>query len=110
LFELFANGFKETKFKEGVIRSFISTGCLQKYNADPAVYDFVPYTQQKTCGTMKVIPTGIRNHSDFHIQSNTDLNVIVSPADENADILHAMESYLDYDSDDQNAMNVLLTL
>jgi hypothetical protein len=107
---LFANGFKEIKFKEGVIRSFRSTGCLQQYNAAPAVYDFVPYTQQKTCGTMKVIPTGIRNHSDFHIQSNTDLNIIVSPADENSDILNVMESYLDYDSDDENAMNVLLTL
>ena len=67
LFDLFANGFKETKFKEGVNRSFISTGCLPLYNTDSTVFDFVPYTQQKTCGTMKIIPTGIRNHIDINL-------------------------------------------
>jgi hypothetical protein len=47
LLDLFANGFQETIFKEGVNRSFRSTGCLQIYNADTTVYNFVPYTQQK---------------------------------------------------------------
>jgi DDE superfamily endonuclease len=110
LFDLFANGFKEIKFKEGVNRSFISTGCLQQYNTDPTVYNFVPYTQQKTCGTMKIIPTGIRNHIDADLQINSDLNTVNSPEDENADILYAIDSYLDYDSDDENAMNAVLNL
>jgi hypothetical protein len=110
LFDLFANGFKEIKFKEGVNRSFISTGCLQQYNTDPKVYNFVPYTQQKTCGTMKIIPTGIRNHIDADLQINSDLNTVNSPEDENADILYAIDSYLDYDSDDENAMNAVLNL
>jgi hypothetical protein len=110
LFDLFANGFKEIKFKEGGNRSFISTGCLQQYNTDPTVYNFVPYTQQKTCGTMKIIPTGIRNHIDADLQINSDLNTVNSPEDENADILYAIDSYLDYDSDDENAMNAVLNL
>ena len=104
LFDLFANGFKETKFKEGINRSFINTGCLPQYNADPTVYNFVSYTQQKTCGTMKIIPTGIRNHNDAY------LNTVDYPADENVEILYAMHSFLDYDSDDENAMNNLLNL
>jgi hypothetical protein len=110
LFDLFANGFQETKFREGVNRSFISTGCLPIYNTDPTVYNFVPYTQQKTCGTMKIIPTGTRNHSDTDLHSNTNSNTVAASADENADILYAIDSYLDYDSDDENAMNALLNL
>jgi hypothetical protein len=102
LFDLFANGFKETKFKEGVNRSFISTGCLPLYNTDSTVFDFVPYTQQKTCGTMKIIPTGIRNHIDINLTNSN------CPEDENADIVYAMESYLDDDSSDEIAMNAIL--
>jgi hypothetical protein len=72
------------------------------------VYNFVLYTQQKTCGTMNIIPTGIRNHIDADLQINFDLNTANLPGGKNADILHAIDSYLDSDSDDENAMNAVL--
>ena len=104
LFELFANGFKEQKFQAGIVRSFISTGCLQIYNIDNNVVDFVQYTKQKTCGTMKLTPTGTRNdHERF-------ANIADSLSEENLEIVHAMNAYLDYDSDDENAMNAILDL
>jgi hypothetical protein len=59
---------------------------------------------------MKIIPTGIRNHIDADLEINSDLNTVNSPEDENADILYAIDSYLDYDSDDENAMNAVLNL
>ena len=42
LFDLFAGGFKEKKFIEGVNRSFINTGCLQTLHDDPTVITFLP--------------------------------------------------------------------
>jgi hypothetical protein len=53
---------------------------------------------------MKIIPTGTRNHSDTDLDSNTIFNTVASLADENADILYAIDSYLDYDSDVENAV------
>ena len=104
LFELFATSFKEPKFRAGIVRSFISTGCLQVYNADKNVVDFVQYTKQKTCGTMKLTPTGTRNdHEGIS-------NIADSLSEENLEIVHAMNAYLDYDSDDENAMNAILDL
>ena len=53
---------------------------------------------------MKLTPTGTRN----------DQKGIVNNADclseENLEIIHAMNAYLDYDSDDENAMNAILNL
>lgn len=104
LFELFATGFKEPKFQAGIVRSFISTGCLQVHNADNNVVDFVQYTKQKTCGTMKLTPTGTRNDHE------RIANIADSLSEENLEIVHAMNAYLDYDSDDENAMNAILDL
>jgi hypothetical protein len=59
---------------------------------------------------MKIIPSGTRNHSYNDLDSNTNSDTVDSSADENADILYAIDSYLDYDSDDENAMNALLDL
>ena len=104
LFELFATGFKEPKFQAGIVRSFISTGCLQVHNADNSVVDFVQFTKQKTCGTMKLTPTGTRNDHE------RIANIADSLSEENFEIVHAMNAYLDYDSDDENAMNAILDL
>ena len=104
LFELFATSFKVPKFRAGILRSFISTGCLQVYNADKNVVDFVQYTKQKTCGTMKLTPTGTRNDHEGIA------NIADSLSEENLEIVHAMNAYLDYDSDDENAMNAILDL
>jgi hypothetical protein len=59
---------------------------------------------------MKIIPTGIRNHIDADLQINFDLSTANFPGDKNADILYAIDSYLDSDSDDENAMNAILNL
>ena len=104
LFELFATGFKEPKFQAGIVRSFISTGCLQVHNADNSVVDFVQFTKQKTSGTMKLTPTGTRNDHE------RIANIADSLSEENFEIVHAMNAYLDYDSDDENAMNAILDL
>ena len=104
LFDLFANGFKDPKFKAGIVRSFINTGCLQIHNEDDTVYEFEPYRPHKITGTMTVVPTGTRNnYDDFMREDNSDLN-------ENLEVIQAMNAYLDYDSDDENAMNAVLDL
>lgn len=91
LLNLFANGFKEPKFMQGVVRSFISTGCMPIYDADPTVCNFQPYTKDKISGTMKMLAPVVRNT-------------------ENAEILSAMNDMLDYDSDDDTeaAMRYIL--
>ena len=104
LFELFATGFKEPKFQGGIVRSFISTGCLQVHHTDNNVIDFVQYTKQKTCGTMKLTPTGTRNDQRKGVHNADCLS------EENLEIIHAMNAYLDYDSDDENAINAILNL
>ena len=101
LFELFANGFKDPKFMAGIVRSFISTGCLQLPNVDPTVISFTPYVRTAICGTMKIVPFGIR---DYSVDSNAPHN------DENQEVINAMNAFLDYDSDDENAMNAILEL
>ena len=78
LFNLFMNGFKEPKFVQGVVKSFISTGCLPIYSADPTIIEFQPYTKHKLSGTLKVSPA----------------------TSEGAEVLEAMYNMLDYDSDD----------
>ena len=47
---------------------------------------------------MKVTPTGTRNYSD------------TSVVDEHLDIVQAMNNFLDYDSEDESAMNAILNL
>lgn len=98
LFDLFANGFKEKKFTDGVNRSFINTGCLQKLNDDPTVINFSPYLKHKTSGTMKITPAGTRLYSD---------PIVVN---QNLEIAQAMHNFLDYDSEDEYAMNAILNL
>jgi hypothetical protein len=98
LFNLFSNGFKEKKFTEGVNRSFISSGCLFYPNDDPTIIDFQPYTKHKISGTMKIIPTGMRPCEP------------TSVAVENSAIVEAMNDYLDYDSENEDAMNAILNL
>lgn len=85
LFNLFANGFKEPKFVHGIVRSFISTGCMPMFNDDHTNVSFQPYTKQNMCGTINLT------------QSAT---VQPTPTDENSEIVNAMHAMLDYDSDD----------
>ena len=101
LFDLFAKGFKEEKFKAGITRSFISTGCLHRLHDDDAVYQFEPYRVHKTCGTMEFSPTGTR--SNYIGQTAADV-------DQNFEVVEALNAFLDYDSDDENAMNAILNI
>lgn len=101
LFELFANGFKEVKFQSGIVRAFISTGCLHYYDTDNTLC-FVPYTTSKICGTMTIVPAGTRNYNDMNL--NAPL------AAENQEVVDAMTAFLDYDSEDESAMNAILNL
>ena len=98
LFNLFANGFKEKKFTDGINRSFISTGCLQELHDDPTVINFLPFIKHKNSGTMKITPIGTTNYSD------------TSVIDENLSIVQAMNNFLDYDSEDVSAMIAILNL
>ena len=98
LFDLFANGFKEKKFTDGINRSFISTGCLQELHDDPTVINFLPFIKHKTSGTTKITPIGTRTYRDTPV------------VDENSDIVEAMNNFLDYDSEDESAMNAILNL
>jgi hypothetical protein len=53
---------------------------------------------------MSVVPTGTRNNSDDVMNiDDCDLN-------ENLEVIQAMNAYLDYDSDDENAINAVLDL
>ena len=82
LFDLMANGFREPKFVQGVVRSFISTGCMPVYSTDPNIINFLPYTKHKMSGTMNILaPT--------------------TATSESAEVLEAMYNMLDYDSDDE---------
>lgn len=82
LFDLMANGFREPKFVQGVVRSFISTGCMPVYSTDPDIINFSPYTKHKMSGTMNILaPT--------------------TATSESAEVLEAMYNMLDYDSDDE---------
>ena len=101
LFEFFANGFKDPKFMAGIVRSFISTGCLQLHNLNDEIISFTPYVRNSICGTMQIVPYGIR---DYSLDLNGPQN------DENQEVIHAMNAFLDYDSDDENAMNAILEL
>lgn len=81
LFDLFKNGFKEPKFVQGIVRSFVSTGCMPIYSADPAIIHFEPYQKHKMSGTIKISPP-----------TKVD--------SENAEVLEAMYNMLDYDIED----------
>lgn len=107
LFDLFATGFKDPKFKAGIVRFFISTGCLHMHNNDDSVYHLEPYQINKICGTMKIVPTGTRNDH----QMNVDESDIDKPdLNENFEVVQAMNAFLDYDSEDEDAMNAVLGL
>jgi hypothetical protein len=96
LFDLFANGFKDPKLKD--------TGCLHICNEDATVYEFEPHRHHKFTGTMSVVPTATRNnYDDFIHVDDSDVN-------ENLEVIHAMNDYLDYDSDDEIAMNAVSNL
>ena len=84
------------KIAEGVNRSFISTGCLQMLHDDPTIINFLPYIKHKNSGTIKITPAGMRTET-------------VS-SDENLEIVQAMNDFLDYDSEDEAAMNAILNL
>ena len=98
LFNLFNSGFKEKKFTEGVNRSFINSGCLYNLNDDPTIIEFQPYIKHKISGTMKIIPTGMRPYEQTSLSA------------ENSAIVEAMNDYLDYDSENEDAMNAILNL
>jgi DNA-directed RNA polymerase II subunit RPB2 len=99
---LFRNYFnKYIKEMQKAVRSFINTGCLHMYNEDDTVYEFEPYRPHKITGTMSVVPTGTRNN--YYDVDDSDIN-------ENLKVIQAMKDYLDYDSDDEIAMNAILNL
>ena len=85
----------------GIVRSFISTGCLQLHNLNDEIVSFTPYVRNSICGTMQIVPYGIR---DYSLDLNGPQN------DENQEVIYAMNAFLDYDSDDENAMNAILGL
>ena len=61
LFQLFENGFKEEKFKNGVRSSFIKTGTVPRDTDDSGNLHFIEYTSNSINGTMKaVIPKGTK--------------------------------------------------
>ena len=95
LINLFENGFKEPKFVNGIVRSFISTGCMPMYNSDNSDAIFHPQTIQKTSGTI-ILPC-----------TSTISSVITN---ENSEIVDATNDMLDYDSDDDasSAMRFIL--
>lgn len=64
LFQLFENGFKEEKFRNGIKSSFIKTGTMPIRSNDSDAYHFVEYTANLINGTMKtVVPTGTKMES-----------------------------------------------
>lgn len=85
VFDLMANGFKEPKFIHGIIRSFISTGCMPMFNDDHTNATFQIYTKHKVSGTI--------NFKQFGI-------VQPDATDENTEVANAINAMLDYDSDD----------
>ena len=85
VFNLMANGFTEPKFVQGIVRSFISTGCIPMVNDDNTNVSFQLYTKHKVSGTINFKQFGI-------VQSDT--------TDENSEVVNAINAMLDYDSDD----------
>lgn len=85
VFNLMANGFKEPKFVQGIVRSFISTGCIPMMNFDHTNVSFQLYTKHKVSGTI--------NFKQFGI-------VQPDATDENSEVVNAINAMLDYDSDD----------
>ena len=87
--EMQITGFME--FIEGVVRSFIGTGCMPIHSDDPTIIEFQPYPKHKMSGT-------------FDIAAQT------STSTETNEGLEAMHNMLDYDSDDDasDAMNYIL--
>ena len=79
------------EFIKGVVRSFISTGCMPIHSDDPTITEFQPYPKHKMSGT-------------FDIAAQT------STATETNEGLEAMQNMPDYDSDDDasDAMNYIL--
>lgn len=85
VFDLMATGFKEPKFVHGIVRSFISTGCMPMYSDDHTNVNFQLYTKHKVSGTI--------NFKQFGI-------VQPDATDENSEVVNAINAMLDYDSDD----------
>ena len=85
LFNLIANGFREPKFVQGIVRSFISTGCMPINSEDLTNLAFQPYTKQKISGTINLTKSGV---TPFVTTS------------ESIEIANAINAMIDYDSDD----------
>lgn len=85
LFDLFATGFREPKFVQGIVRSFISTGCMPINCQDLSNIVFQPYTKEKTSGTINLSKLGA---TSFVTTS------------ESIEVASAINAMLDYDSDD----------
>ena len=85
LFNLIANGFREPKFVQGIVRSFISTGCMPINSEDLTNLAFQPYTKQKISGTINLTKLGV---TPFVTTS------------ESIEIANAINAMIDYDSDD----------
>ena len=64
---------------------------------DDEIISFTPYVRNSLCGTMKIVPYGMREYS-------LDLNGPQN--DENQEVIHAMNTFLDYDSDGENARGI----
>ena len=99
LFDLFASGFKDNKFVQGVKRSFVSTGCVPIY--DDAL-NFLEYTKNKICGTLQIVPTGSYNVIDL---TNIDSPDIVF--DERNELTEIIDNMTEYDNAMLEATDVM---
>ena len=112
IFDLFAGGFREAKFIEGVKRSFVSTGCVPIDDSDRLNLKFQEYTKNKICGTMKVIPTGT---SDVINLVDIDSNeIVLDDSNEHVPVIDFMMQYdnamFEDDDDSTTAMHFTLNL
>ena len=111
LFDLFAKGFKENKFVQGVKRSFINTGCVP-IDEESDVPTFIEYSKNNICGTMKVAPTGTSENNsaceDIVIDYTADdVNASVPEMD---CVLEYDNAMLEYDHEITQAMNFIANL
>ena len=87
--------FQKQKFKEGIISSFKKTGTIPSSINDDCTSNFVPYKEEKICGTMKVIALGTHPADYFDIPNAPILN------EESAEIHNAIMGYLDREDFDE---------
>jgi hypothetical protein len=90
LIELFGNQFKETKFVNGVVSSFLKTGTVPITSTN----EFFEYKEETHCGTIGTVPSGTM---PLYKKKLTE-------EDENDRILDAFEAFLN----PENNMNDLV--